>query len=353
MIAPRNPAFGFDANIDKPFIIGTVDNALPCSDQDGKRYRGIAVETWHKIAAKVQLKYQLVSYPTFDAAVDAAARGKVYLVAACHTYDTYRLNHVEYSIPYTSYRPVIISRKKNKLPFAFAARLFTSQRILGPAVILLLISFITALGFRYQLKDRRTLTEIWTILLIGSGAHTFINRKNISQIYLLALTVVRIVLMSIIVGTAASVVFQERKPDDLRAMTSNSYSELVKEGLAMRSGSSLVKFFDNKSRKDKVEKMDFTGIYHAADKEHLLSLLKSNNVANVLTSSDLASWYMSRLGAKNYMVSYEGKESIPRGFLFGATMSQATKQKINLEIAALQEDGSIDDLESFWLQNIE
>ena len=353
LMASGTPALASNAENDKPLVVGTVDNALPCSDHDGERYRGIAVDIWQKIAAKHQTRYQLVSIPTFEKAVDAAEKGKVDLVASCHTYNAYRLNRVEFSIPYTSYQPAIVSKREYDLPITFVARLFSSQRILWPAFVLLLFSWVTAVALKQQSKSEQTVSEISTTLLIGSGTHAFINRQKRSQIYLLTLTIVRVVLMSIIVGTAASIVFQSRRPDDLRAMNPQNFAKLVKEGLAIRSESSLVNFFDKQARKHQVKQADLSGIHHAATKEHMLSLLESKEVAHLLTSTNLAPWFIGRLGSNNYTISYEGKSSIPRGFLFGANLSQKAKQEINLGLAELEEDGSTDNLELFWLQNIQ
>ena len=228
--------------------MGTVDNNLPCSDKIDNHFEGYAIDIWRRISERLNIDYQMVTFPSYDTAVTMAAKGHVDIVTSCHDITPERLHRVEYSIPYTSGGIVIVSRRAQRPVLALTLKLINNQIILRCGLLLILVTGLTAFALKarkHNTKNSRDYKQrkyfrLWTILILNDGIDTLLGSRTRENLLVLVSSLLHLLLMSAIIGTIASIVFEQNIAYNTSKLGSNEIIKLLKEGLFVQEGTSSI-----------------------------------------------------------------------------------------------------------------
>ena len=344
-----SPASAREHKKNQPLTVATIDNFLPCSDKYFNGYRGLSIDLWHTISSRNSINYELKPVSTFDKAVEAAANNDVDLVISCHEINKERAMLVDFSVPYTYGGIGILSRKKTGLTFSFINRLLSSEKVVRCTLLLLIATSLAALALKGEVKGDNGYSRIWTMLIMGSGTHLFINSRKRSHLYVLAITIIRLVLISIIVGTSATIVFDSSKPKDATKINKAQISSLLEEGLTVRSETSTEEWIKIQIENVNGEKNDFNKITPASSTDQMLSLMKEKKVNHIVTNTTMIPKYINQLVEEgSFHMSFKMSGQTPQAYIFSTDLDKDIRRTINSEIAALNQDGTITDMEERW-----
>ena len=336
-------------NQNQPLRVATVDNFLPCSDKYYNGYRGFSIDLWHTISSRNSINYKLKPVSTFNKAVEAAANNDVDLVISCHEINKERARLVDFSVPYTYGGIGILSRKEGGLTFSFVNRLLASEKIVRCTLLLLIATSFAALALKGELKGDNSYSQIWTMLIMGSGTHTFINSRKWTHLYVLMITIIRLVLISIIVGTSATIVFDSSKPKDASKLNKEQLTSLLREGITVNSEASTAKWIRMQIENIYGDTSYLSQITPASSTEQMLSLMKEKKVNHIVTNTTMVPRYMKQLGeGDSFHISFQMSGQTPQAFIFAPNLHKDIRRTINSEIAALNQDGTITEMAERW-----
>ncbi|WP_231856490.1 transporter substrate-binding domain-containing protein [Synechococcus sp. MIT S9508] len=345
---------------EKTLKIGTVDDFLPCSDYINQTHEGMAIDIWRRIGERLKLKYEISSIPSFDEAVSLAAIGKFDVIASCHEVTPERLELVQYAVPYTSGGIVIVSRQNQRPVFDLIVKIFRNKIVVRCSLLLLLVTAVTAYTSKYFRSSKATrkskarrFTRAWTFLILNDGIDTVIGPKILDNIAVLISSLSHMLLMSAIIGTTVTIVFEENIAKATKELGNKELESMLKEGIAVLGESSTASWLNNR--------IAITGIYSEPDlepitvktKAEMLDLLRGRSadkphhfVANITTYSTK----LKEAGLeKEFAISYQSPRKTPQSFIFGSNLDDGLKQLINIEIAKMNRNGLTEQLEKDWL----
>ena len=348
-ILASSPTSALVQNQNQLLTVATVDNFLPCSDKYHNGYRGLSIDLWHTISSRNSINYKLKSVSTFDKAVEAAANNDVDLVISCHEINKERAGIVDFSVPYTYGGIGILSRKKRGLTFSFVNRLLANEKIVRCTLLLLIATSLAALALKGELEEDNSYSRIWTMLIMGSGTHAFINSRKSTHLYVLTITIIRLVLISIIVGTSATIVFDSSKPKDASKLNKEQFASLLREGITVRSETATEEWIQMQIENIYGATSNFSKITPASSTEQMLSLMKEKKVNHIVTNTTMIPRYIKQIGeSDSFHMSFKMSGQTPQAFIFGTNLHKDIRRTINGEIAALNRDGTITDMEERW-----
>jgi hypothetical protein len=107
--------------------VGVVQNAMPCSDLTNGQPTGSAVDLWEAIAQQQGWRYRFQPIATPNAAIEAAATGKVDVAICCLNIIAERLEKADFSVPYQEDSLAFLSRKTNEGILPLLRRRATTQ----------------------------------------------------------------------------------------------------------------------------------------------------------------------------------------------------------------------------------
>ena len=341
-------------------LVGTVDNYLPCSDETSEGHEGLSIDIWRRVAEKLQQPYTLVSIPSFSAAVDSAAFGSVDLIASCHKITAERVERVDFSVPYTRDSLGILSREDRAINLAFIARLFSNKTFIFFLSSLLAISCVAALlvgrfenGFSdlsgFPESRRAHQTKAWIMLLIGAGVDKLLFKSRRAHLVILAATLYRILVISILVGTAASVLFEPKTPADASRLSKAELKLFLKQGLVVNSGTKMHEWILQKIEDYDLLSEAETGLIPVLKTGMIEQMLNSGEASHALSDiSVLRNIWKELDRPDDFRISLEMRNKTPQGFIFGSELDDKIRKKINVELARLNHNGDSARLGSAW-----
>ena len=341
-------------------LVATVDNYLPCSDEAANNYEGLSIDVWRRVAETINRPYTLATISTFSQAVDAASYGIVDVVASCHKITPERLERVEFSVPYTRDSLGMLSRENNPFDFGFAKRLMNDPVVSLSLITLLLISGLSALalavlesnfqgmsGFSGNRSVR--FTKAWIMLLLGTGIDKLLHHSQRGHALILMASGIRILFISLLVGTTASLLFKTRKPLEASSVTKSYLQTVLKEGVAVNAGTQMQDWLFQQ-----ISNFDLDGSSHPAvltveDKGGLAEALESGEVNHIVSDVSVLNQVLTRLeDPDRYRLTLEMSNKTPQAFIFGDQLEPALKQSINIALARMNYSGDSSKLERSW-----
>ena len=344
---------------ERPLKIGTVDDFLPCSHFINQSHEGMAIDIWRRISERLKLKYEISTISSFDEAVSMAAIGKFDVIVSCHEITPERLELVEYAVPYTSGGIVIVS-EQNQRPFLdLVGKIFQNKIVVRCSLLLLLVTAITAYTSQYFRNSKATrrskarrFTRAWTFLILNDGIDTVIGPKIIDHIAVLISSLSHMLLMSAIIGTTVTIVFEENIAKQTKEIGDKELKELLREGIAVIKGTSTATWLDNRIKiagiapgsglkpiaaKTKTERLQLLRDGSTQAPRHFVS--NSTNYATQLKESGLED---------SFSISYQSPRKTPQSFIFGRNLEPALKRLINIELAEMNRNGVTEQIEKDW-----
>ena len=343
-----------------PIIVGTVDNNLPCSDKIDDHLEGYSIDVWRRIRERLNIDYRVVTSKTYDEAVAMAANNKVDIVTSCHDITPERLQLVEYAIPYTSGGIVIISRRAQRPVLALASKLINNQIILRCGLLLFLVTGLTAFALKVRKRNakrkkdhkQRKYFRLWTILILNDGVDTLLGSRTRENLLVLSSSFLHMLLMGAIVGTIASIVFEQNITFNTSRLGSNELIKLLNEGLVVQEGTSYMQWIESRMKRAGIgEKYSVPPRFVSTKKEMLeeISSSKKNKAMHFVMNITTYKYNLRKVGnTDDFMVSYQQPNKTPQAFIFGSDTDPELKRLINIEIAKMNRSGLTDQIESDW-----
>ena len=343
-----------------PIIVGTVDNNLPCSDKIDDHLEGYSIDVWRRIRERLNIDYRVVTSKTYDEAVAMAANNKVDIVTSCHDITPERLQLVEYAIPYTSGGIVIISRRAQRPVLALASKLINNQIILRCGLLLFLVTGLTAFALKVRKRNakrkkdhkQRKYFRLWTILILNDGVDTLLGSRTRENLLVLSSSFLHMLLMGAIVGTIASIVFEQNITFNTSRLGSNELIKLLNEGLVVQEGTSYMQWIESRMKRAGIgENYSVPPRFVSTKKEMLeeISSSKKNKARHFVMNITTYKYNLRKVGnTDDFMVSYQQPNKTPQAFIFGSDIDPELKRLINIEIAKMNRSGLTDQIESDW-----
>ena len=344
-----------------PIIVGTVDNNLPCSDKIDDQLEGYSIDVWRRISERINIDYRIITAKTYDEAVMMAAKGKVDIVTSCHDITPERLQLVEYSVPYTSGGIVIISRSAQRPVLALASKLINNQIILQGSLLLILVTGLTAFALKVRKRNskkkkdhkQRKYFRIWTILILNDGVDTLLGSRTRENLLVLSSSLLHMLLMGAVVGTIASIVFEQNITFNTSRLGSNELIKLLQEGLVVQEGTSYMQWIESRMKRAGIgENYPVPPRFVSTKTEMLeeISSSKENKASHFVMNITTYKYNLRQVGnPDNFEASYQQPNKTPQAFIFGSAADPKFKRLINIEISKMNRSGLTDQIESDWI----
>ncbi len=339
-----------------PLRIGVVENALPCSDLNNGQASGSAVDLWESIAQHQRWRYVLQPLPTPNAAVAAAAAGKVDVAISCLNIIAERLEKVDFSVPYQEDSLAFLSSKSGEGVLSVLKKIGRDEILRDTIMLLFAITFVgTSLvwlisrGFDHKDIDAgnrpRTFFKGWMMQVMGTGIYKM--GTGPSSIMLVTLVnICRLVVTSVFVGTTATVVFKSTMPADVSEQ--DSLLQALRAGVGVDAGT--VSELWLKAQAKKLNQPQLLGrIKPISGDGALLGALSSRAVGSIMADSariEILSHNMDN--SSHYRISGQTYNKTPQAFVFGATLDKSQRDQINLEISRMRFGGEIEAIVKRW-----
>lgn len=344
-----------------PIIVGTVDNNLPCSDKIDDQLEGYSIDVWRRISERINIDYRIITAKTYDEAVMMAAKGKVDIVTSCHDITPERLQLVEYSVPYTSGGIVIISRSAQRPVLALASKLINNQIILQGSLLLILVTGLTAFALKVRKRNskkkkdhkQRKYFRIWTILILNDGVDTLLGSRTRENLLVLSSSLLHMLLMGAVVGTIASIVFEQNITFNTSRLGSNELIKLLQEGLVVQEGTSYMQWIESRMKRAGIgENYPVPPRFVSTKTEMLeeISSSKENKASHFVMNITTYKYNLRQVGNPDkFEASYQQPNKTPQAFIFGSAADPKFKRLINIEISKMNRSGLTDQIESDWI----
>ncbi|MCB4394437.1 amino acid ABC transporter substrate-binding protein [Synechococcus sp. HB1133] len=339
--------------------VGTVDDYLPCSDQIDQHFEGLSIDIWRRISERLNISYTMQPISSFDQAVALAANGEFDLIASCHEITPERLQSIEYAIPYTTGGIVIASQQSKKPVISLVSKIIQNKIVVRCSVLLIAITGLTAWSSSYfnnsrpasKLKARR-LTKVWTFLILNDGIDTIVGNKIRDHITVLITSLVHTLLMGAIIGTTATIIFEENITKRTNELANKELYQLLQQGLAVQKETSNAHWLEKQMNNAGITlNMGATPIY-ASDKQHLMELIQGKsdpNPKHMVTNITTYKTILKQAELEDeFELSYQMPSKTPQAFVFGSNINQELKKAINVEIAKLNRSGLTEQIEKDW-----
>ena len=340
--------------------VGTIDDYLPCSDQINQHFEGLSIDIWRRISERLNISYTIKAISSFDQAVTLAANGEFDLIASCHEITPERLQSVEYAIPYNTGGIIVASTQTQKPAITLVSKIIQNEIVVKCSILLIIITGLTAWSSSYFKQPETTsrgkarrLTKVWTFLILNDGIDTIVGSKIRDHITVLITSLVHMLLMSAIIGTTATIVFEENITKKTSQLTNKELYKLLEQGVAVIKETSNAHWLEKQMNKAGIDNSIETSPIYASNKQDLVDLIQGKRdqkpkhfVANITSYKTLLK--QAKL-EKNFELSYQMPSKTPQAFLFGSKASKNLKKAINIEIAKMNRSGLTEQIEQDWL----
>jgi len=339
-----------------PLRVGVVQNAMPCSDLNNGQASGSAVDLWESIAQHQRWRYVLQPLPTPNAAVAAAAAGKVDVAISCLNIIAERLEKVDFSVPYQEDSLAFLSSSSSEGVLSVLKKIGRDEILRDTIMLLFAITFVgTSLiwlisrGFNHKDIDTgnqaRTFFKGWMMQVMGTGIYKM--GTGPSSIMLVTLVnICRLVVTSVFVGTTATVVFKSTMPADVSEQ--DSLLQALRAGVGVDAGTVSELWLKAQAKKLNQPQL-LSRIKPITGDEALLEALSSRAVGSIMADSariEILSHNMDN--SSHYRISGQTYNKTPQAFVFGATLDKSQRDQINLEISRMRFDGEIEAIVKRW-----
>lgn len=336
--------------------VGVVRNAMPCSDLNNGQATGSAVDLWETIAQRQNWRYAFQPLATPNAAVEAAATGKVDVAISCLNIVAERLEKADFSVPYQEDSLAFLSRKNNE-NFLSLLKKIGNERILRDSILLLLaitlvstvLLWLISRGFDHKDIDcgnkQKTFFKGWMMQLMGTGIYKMgTNPPSIAVVTLVNLC--RLVVTSVFVGTTATVVFKSTLPADISQ--EESLIAALREGVGVDAGT-ISELWLTAQAKQFNQSQLLGRIKAITGDEALIEALRRGSVGSVMADSARIRILSRKIeNPSRYQISAQTYNKTPQSFVFGTSLGEAQRDLINREISRLRFDGVIETIIKRW-----
>ena len=160
---------------------------------------------------------------------------------------------------------------------------------------------------------------------------------------------IRILFLSILVGTTATLVFETRKPLDASKLSSNQLKTVLSEGVAVNAGTKMHDWLLHQIDHHNLNQTDHGAVLAVAQEGGLEEALRSGTVRHIVSDVSVLNQVLQNLDdPDSFRLSLEMTNKTPQAFIFGASLTPELKKSINIALAALNYGGDSARLERSW-----
>lgn len=337
--------------------IGVVDDQAPCSDVVNRTFRGSAVDVWHQVSSRANLRHTFVAMPNPNTAVRAASQGQIDLAVSCLNITPFRLQETWFTTPYSEDGLSLLKRRESNSIASVINNLRASGLIRDSIVLLIglgaafaLLLWITSHEFQHRDivgdNKRHTFYKGWMMLAMGTGIYKM-GSAPLSMSIIALNNFIRLVITSIFVAATTSVVLKASDPADI-SNTDTLRAELqekigvdahtVAEAWLDRSADALIPVEDQ-----------LRLIVPIANSDALLSSLEQGKVGSILGDSTSIAVLKQKLSnPDDYEILGKTFYRTPQAFAIGAKLDEKTINAINVALGELKFEGEVDRIIERW-----
>ena len=121
------------------------------------------------------------------------------------------------------------------------------------------------------------------MLLLGSGVDKLLHQNQRAHALIVLASGIRILFLSILVGTTAALIFEDRKPMDANNINKSTLNKILSEGVAVNAGTKMHDWLLNQVETHNLDQASHSGIV-ATERKGALSEALDSRLANHILS---------------------------------------------------------------------
>jgi len=236
----------------------------------------------------------------------------------------------------------MLSRRNQGLNFSVAQRLLGDSIVRVSLLTLLLISGLSAFALS-SLEDN----------FKGMSGFSGRRRVRFSKAWIMLLIGIRILFLSVLVGTTATLIFETRKPLDASKLSASQLKTVLIEGVAVNAGTKMHDWLLLQIDRHNLNQADHGAVLAVERQGALEDALRSGAVRHIVSDVSVLTQVMQNLeDPDGYRLSLEMPNKTPQAFIFGASLSPELKQSINIALAKMNYGGDSARLERSWQKSM-
>lgn len=332
----------------KPVLtVGAVDDSLPCSEKIDGVFKGLPVEIWRHIAEKNRLNYNFQSINSYDKAIELASQGVIDLVVSCHSITPSRLKIVDFSVPFQRSSVVLVSRNINFIGFNFILKVLQNEVVWKCGIFLILVTTVSSLAITKGGFDFNKISKNWMYLMLGALT-PIINDTKRSYPFLLLAGLSRVAFLSLIVGTVASLIYADSKPNDSRSIGRTYLQNILSEGVVVMDETSSKAWLMDLMKGSNINDGLLQPIFVKSNREKS-DYLKSNRARHFVDDSLTYKSVLEDAGLiDKFSPTIRNMNVYPQAFVFSPGLSKDMRRAINVEIANMSQSGILTEMIDYW-----
>jgi len=345
--------------------IGIVDDQAPCSDVDNrlfrgsvsKVYRGSAVDIWHQVAYRANLRYRFVPLERPNAAIRAAAEDRVDLAVTCFNITPHRLQEVYFTTPYSEDGLSLLTKRQPKNLGTIINNLGTSPLIRDSTSLLFLIGlvvaailWITSRGFQHRDivgdNKKHTFYKGWMMLAMGTGIYKM-GSAPLSMSLIALNNFIRLVITSIFVAATTSVVLEAAAPEDITDIS--ILRSALQQKIGVDQDTAAQAWLEKAADSLLTVKDQHRLIIPFDHSDDLINALMSGRVGSILADSATIALLKAKLdNPKDYDVVGQTFYRTPQAFATSSKLDDKIFHSINVALGEMKFEGEVDSILKRW-----
>ncbi len=336
--------------------VGVVDGAQPCSYQEEKAWRGIAVDLWRLIAANERFPYTVSTWSSVNEMLEATRDGKIDLAVSCINISPERLEHYQFSIPFQEDGQAVMTATSSfnytqgLLKSVFSLTLLKLLAAYFIVIFLIAASLWKIEGYSNASTTReigaaRSFSNLFLCIFAGPGSNNTV--KKIHGIAIIGVVfLIRTVFVSLLVGYITLAAFRE-STEKLTGEVSN-INDLLGLRVGLRPGTVselLITELNAASIDKKAVIVPLESISSA------IELLESKRVDAILADEREIMYVRSHQSSKTLVTGIPIKciRPEPQSFAYSPNLQPDTIFRINHSIVSFKRSGAVSSLNEIYL----
>ena len=193
---------------------------------------------------------------------------------------------------------------------------------------------------------------MWTFLILNDGIDTIVGSKVRDHITVLITSLVHTLLMGAIIGTTATIIFEENVTKKTNELKNKELYQLLQQGLAVQEQTSNAHWLQKQMNNAGITQDIGTTPIYATNKQQLLDLIqgkRNQKPKHVVTNITAYKTLLKQAELEDdFELSYQMPSKTPQAFIFGSQAKQDLKTAINIEISKMNRTGLTEQIEQDW-----
>ena len=191
------------------------------------------------------------------------------------------------------------------------------------------------------------------MLLIGSGVDKLLHQSQRAHALILLASGIRILFLSVLVGTTAALLFEHRKPLDASQLSASQLKTVLAEGVAVNAGTKMHEWLLLQIDRHNLNAADHESVMAVERQGALEDALRRGVVKHIVSDVSVLNQVVQNLEDPDaYRLSLEMANKTPQAFIFGASLSAELKRSINIALAKMNYSGDSARLERSWQKSM-